>query len=185
MAKKDIFIKLSIKDQNIRKQIEDIISSFGEFIMLGADDTLWADLLIFELGDDMDDDFEYIQSVLKSEELGEIFLVSGNCMQDVLLKAMKIGVREFFCLPINEREIKQALNEFKLRREKTIHEDKGKSGHIINVIGSKGGVGTTTVAINLSASLAEKENIGSVALVDMNLLFGEIPHFLDIEPSYN
>lgn len=185
MATKDIFIKLAIKDQDLLKQIKDVLSSFSEFVVLGADDTIWADLLFFELGEELDKEFEYIHSLIKSDELGEIFLVSGNCGQDVLLRAMKTGVREFFCLPINEEEIIQALNEFKERRKKTIKEETVKTGHIINVIGSKGGVGTTTVAVNLSASLAEKENVESVALIDMNLLFGEIPHFLDIEPSYN
>ncbi|MBW2567611.1 MAG: AAA family ATPase, partial [Deltaproteobacteria bacterium] len=61
----------------------------------------------------------------------------------------------------------------------------GKIGRIINVIGSKGGTGTTTVAVNLAVSLAEDKSAPSVALVDMNLLFGEIPLFLGIKPSYN
>lgn len=52
-------------------------------------------------------------------------------------------------------------------------------------MGSKGGVGTTTVAVNLAVSLAEQKDIQSVALIDMNLLFGDIPLFLEIEPKYN
>ena len=60
-----------------------------------------------------------------------------------------------------------------------------KTGKIINIIGSKGGVGVTTVAVNLAVSLAEKKGIQSVALIDMNLLFGDIPLFLNIEPKYN
>lgn len=60
-----------------------------------------------------------------------------------------------------------------------------KAGKIINVIGSKGGVGVTTVAVNLAVSLAETKSIQSIALIDMNLLFGDIPLFLNIEPKYN
>ncbi len=63
--------------------------------------------------------------------------------------------------------------------------DSLKIGKIINVMGSKGGVGVTTVAVNLAVSLAEEKNIQSVALIDMNLLFGDIPLFLNIEPKYN
>jgi pilus assembly protein CpaE len=60
-----------------------------------------------------------------------------------------------------------------------------KQGKIINIIGSKGGIGTTTIAVNLAVSLAEKKAVQSVALIDMNLLFGDIPLFLMIEPNYN
>ncbi len=60
-----------------------------------------------------------------------------------------------------------------------------KPGHIINVIGAKGGVGTTTVAVNLATSLAEKKGVKSVALVDMNMLFGEVPLFLEIKPKHD
>ncbi len=60
-----------------------------------------------------------------------------------------------------------------------------KHGTIINVISSKGGVGTTTIAVNLAVSLAAEKNNPSVALIDMNLLFGDIPLFLEIEPKYN
>lgn len=60
-----------------------------------------------------------------------------------------------------------------------------KQGKLINIIGSKGGIGTTTIAVNLAVSLAEKKAVQSVALIDMNLLFGDIPLFLMIEPNYN
>jgi pilus assembly protein CpaE len=52
-------------------------------------------------------------------------------------------------------------------------------------MGSKGGTGTTTVAVNLAVSLAEHESAPSVALIDMNLLFGEIPLFMGIRPTHH
>jgi pilus assembly protein CpaE len=58
-------------------------------------------------------------------------------------------------------------------------------GQIINVIGAKGGVGTTTVAVNLAMILAEKKKAGSVALVDLNSVFGEIPLFLSVKATYH
>jgi pilus assembly protein CpaE len=86
---------------------------------------------------------------------------------------------------VDEEEIKLALEGFKGRKEKEVSGESFKDGKIINIIGSKGGVGTTTVAVNLAVSLAEKKSVQSVALIDMNLLFGDIPLFLEIEPKYN
>ena len=60
-----------------------------------------------------------------------------------------------------------------------------KRGKVINVVGSKGGVGTTTVAVNLAAGLNALKGAGSVVVIDMNLLFGEIPLFFDVKTAFN
>ncbi|MGA2028154.1 MAG: AAA family ATPase, partial [Syntrophobacteraceae bacterium] len=78
------------------------------------------------------------------------------------------------------------LENFKQRRnlgKENIKAD--RAGQIINVVASKGGVGNTTIAVNLAVSLADLNKSQSVALVDMNLLFGEVPFFLDIKPSFH
>ncbi|MEN8212066.1 MAG: AAA family ATPase, partial [Thermodesulfobacteriota bacterium] len=59
------------------------------------------------------------------------------------------------------------------------------AGYTISVVGSKGGVGTTTIAVNLATTLAMANKELSVALLDMNILFGEVPMFLDISPKYH
>jgi len=60
-----------------------------------------------------------------------------------------------------------------------------KESKILTVIGSKGGIGTTTVAVNVAVSLADNDSVDSVALVDFDSMFGEIPFFLEIKPTYN
>ena len=66
-----------------------------------------------------------------------------------------------------------------------VNEKSFKEGKIITVIGSKGAVGTTTIAVNLAVSLAENKDIQSVALIDMNPLFGDLSLFLENKPKYN
>jgi pilus assembly protein CpaE len=66
-----------------------------------------------------------------------------------------------------------------------VKEKSFKQGKIITVIGSKGAVGTTTIAVNLAVSLAENKDIQSVALIDMNLLFGDLSLFFENKPKYN
>jgi pilus assembly protein CpaE len=41
------------------------------------------------------------------------------------------------------------------------------------------------VAVNLAMILAEKKKAGEVALVDLNTVFGEIPLFLSVTPTYH
>ena len=56
------------------------------------------------------------------------------------------------------------------------------TGKIISVYYPTGGMGTTTVAVNLAASLALEGT--KVALVDLNLFSGDISTFLDVNPTY-
>jgi pilus assembly protein CpaE len=68
---------------------------------------------------------------------------------------------------------------------KAVNKEASKEGNIITVIGSKGAVGTTTIAVNLAVSLAENKDVQSVALIDMNLLFGDLSLFLENKPKYS
>lgn len=63
-------------------------------------------------------------------------------------------------------------------------EESARSCQIISVMGIKGGVGATTIAVNLAVSLAKNNNSKSVALLDMNIA-GDIPFFLELEPLYS
>ena len=185
MAEEKISVKLEIKNTKIKSQFENALRKIGGFNVQGPKSADRADLLIFELGDEIEKEFLYVQDLVNSGEIGEVFFASGHSDQAVLRRAIRIGAREFFNVPIENEEIKLALEGFKGRREKAESGETFKDGKIINIIGSKGGVGTTTVAVNLAVSLAEKKSVQSVALIDMNLLFGDIPLFLEIEPKYN
>ena len=101
------------------------------------------------------------------------------------MQAMRIGIKEFFAQPFTELEILDALKRFKERQIAAAVPVGRKNGQIISVFGSKGGVGTTTVAVNLAVSLAKGESQYSIALLDMNTLFGEIPLFLEMTPKFN
>src|SRR5207302_6954220 len=62
------------------------------------------------------------------------------------------------------------------------HDPTAPSGSIIATFGVKGGVGKTTLATNLAVALAE-ETSASVALVDLDVPFGDIAVMLDIQPQ--
>ncbi|MFC1788950.1 CpaE family protein [Thermodesulfobacteriota bacterium] len=185
MAEEKISVKLEIKDPKLKSQFEIALGKVGGFNVQGAASKGRSDLLIFELGDETEREFPFVQDLLSSGEVGEVFFISEHSDQAILRDAIRMGAREFFSKPIEDEEIEFALVGFKGRKEKEVLGTTVKDGKIINIIGSKGGVGTTTVAVNLAVSMAEKKSIQSVALIDMNLLFGDIPLFLEIEPKYN
>jgi len=187
VAENNISVRIQTRDPNLRKQFEAIFSSVEGFGVQKPAGTDRPDLLIFELSDTPDKEFQAISALLNEDELGEVFFVAEHSEPSALMRAIQIGAREFFALPIDEEEVGNALGRFKKRWKPKVEQEPepGKIGRIINIIGSKGGTGTTTVAVNLAVSLAESKGAPSVALIDMNLLFGEIPLFLGIKPSYH
>jgi pilus assembly protein CpaE len=55
-----------------------------------------------------------------------------------------------------------------------------EGGHVITILGAKGGVGKTTIATNLAIAL-ERASRGNVALVDGDPLFGDVALSLDLD----
>src|SRR5580700_4976106 len=71
--------------------------------------------------------------------------------QQTLLEAMRCGVQDFINKPVTPEALKDVLTRF--RAEGHVAERKAAEKAIV-VMGSKGGVGTTTVAVNLGVQLS-------------------------------
>ena len=181
----DIYVKLEIKNSSVRNDIEAIIASFQGVAILRPEDVRRADLLIYELGAQVENDFQLIESLKNVNLVGEVFLTAKDPDPGLLMHAIKIGAKEFLSQPIDPNQIKQAFEAFKKKAEDAKPKEVIKFGRILTLLGSKGGVGTTTLAVNLAVELAAEKRRNSVVLVDMNLVYGEIPLFLEIKPKYN
>jgi pilus assembly protein CpaE len=178
-----LLVNIKAISREIGKELERIVQAAGEFRF--NDPKERPDLLIFELSEKFDEEFKLLESLLASNAVGEVFVTSQTHDTELLLKAMRAGAKEFLSQPLNELNVKTALTAFKKRMQLSTSKEPVRSGQIIHLIGAKGGVGTTTVAVNLAMILARIKNSGSVALVDLNTVFGEIPLFLSVKPTYH
>jgi len=183
MAGNTIRVRLEA-NQSISNVLREIIESSNGCAIEHPAEKRRPDLLILELGADADTQFDYVESLLEQDAVREVFLTTATLDQAMLRRAMRAGVKEFFPQPIAEDEVRQALENFRERHIALLRTTPEKPCRVIDVVGSKGGVGTTTIAVNLAVDLAERKGGPSVALVDMNIL-GEVPTFLDINPSYH
>jgi Flp pilus assembly CpaE family ATPase len=95
-----------------------------------------------------------------------------------LRAALEAGATDVVALPLAEHEIQKTL--IKLRQSKAREaQARGVSGEIIAVYGARGGLGTTTTAVNLAVDLAGITST-SVALADLDLQRGDVATFLNL-----
>jgi pilus assembly protein CpaE len=178
-----ISVALDIKNERLRGEFEAILAVQQGFRLMKHDPHRAADLCILEMNEDRGKTFAQIQAILTASPSAEIFLTAAQTDSAVLLEALRAGVKEFIPQPIQQAELEEALTRFKER-----HKDRKpatmKRGKLLTVIASKGGVGTTTIAVNLAATLRQGDENSSVVLVDLNPQFGDAALFLDMEPAH-
>jgi pilus assembly protein CpaE len=177
-------VKTVIKSSNLIKKIEQTINEIGGFTIIG-DESKQHDLLIYEMGENLQNDINFIQSTIGPDGSNEVFLISESKDPEILMHAIRLGVKEFFLQPLNSEEVRQAFERFLERRTPETNNLEKKEGQIISAFGSKGGVGTTTAAVNIAYSLLQNDKKNTVALVDMNTLFGDVPLFLELSPKFH
>ena len=177
-----LIVNLKFQNVALHKEFMNIVAQFEDLVLSEIDEEKPADLLIYEMGPDQESDFKILHASIQKGLAKEVFLITEDPNKDLLLQAIRLGAKEFLSIPIETEEVEKALERYIDRNQHSLN--RSKKGELINIIGSKGGVGTTTIAVNLAVNLAEKQKF-SVALIDSNMLFGEIPLFLGINPKHD
>lgn len=180
----NIVVKLNLRNPETAANLKETVSALPGFSISKNGDP--CDVMFLEIGADIDEEFRLMEQVRAKGMAREVFLFSSRKDPDLILRALKTGVKEFFPEPINEKEVVASLMSLgkaagTTRPEKT----PVKRGALISVIGSKGGVGATTTAVNLAVCLKERAGDKSVVLMDMNPLLGGVPLFLDMKTSFS
>ncbi len=105
-----------------------------------------------------------------------IFAVSAQTEGDIVLRAMRAGVKEFLIKPVDPAELQTALEQLS-----DLPAAAKEPGKLISFMGAAGGVGCTTLATNLAVELAELTGKdGKVAVVDLDFRFGHVATLLDV-----
>jgi len=137
-----------------------------------------AELLVVNLDPNPEELIQFGTQVAEKYPELTLFAISGSDNSQLILQAIRGGFREFLVRPIEEENLSDAL-----KRIEKLSDTQQASGRLICVLGVTGGCGTTTTATNLACELSQMGK-KSVALVDLDLLFGHVSTLLDLTPQF-
>jgi pilus assembly protein CpaE len=126
---------------------------------------------------------DLIASLAKSApECAVLVTSSASTDGNLILRTMRAGAKEFLTQPLKPEDLAAALQRVSRHRF-------GSSGGsargctMIALTGATGGVGTTSLAVNLGCALSANQT-NSVVLLDLDLCLGDADVFLDTIPEY-
>ena len=109
--------------------------------------------------------------------------------ETVLIQAMKVGIRQVVDPKGEDQILRETVCRINdaaaLRRTRlgaAADEPVKHRGRVITVMAAKGGVGKSTIAVNLATYLARSAP-NEVVVVDLNLAAGEVDLLLGVEPK--
>jgi pilus assembly protein CpaE len=118
---------------------------------------------------------------LLHQELSDsaVFAIGNMQEPQLIVSAMRAGAREFIERPTTTADLLDAFVRLTTAQRKVRRE--GSRGKVFTVVSAKGGVGATTVAVNLALALHSVHS--NVALIDLALL-GHAALHLNLKPLF-
>lgn len=119
-----------------------------------------------------------------------VLAISSTDDVEERIRLLEAGADDVMIRPIDERELDARVEALDLRRRRgkdlrpsTLMSTTRRPGRrLIALYSPKGGVGTTTVAVNLALAIAAREP-DQVALVDLTQMGGHVATNLDLRPK--
>ncbi len=140
------------------------------------------DVGVIAIDADPDKAIQLIENLRETAPKCSILVVSGSTDGQLILRSMRAGAKEFLTQPVGIEELVFALERIGNQRS-SADGGKPRGCEIIAVAGAIGGVGSTSIAVNVGCILA-KDPTNTVALVDLDLSLGDADVFLDTIPDY-
>ena len=188
-------IKLLIADSkdelrnNIRRMLnnQDAICIVGEAKdgpeTLSMVKELQPHIVLLDLDLPVIDGLKVIELLAKEYPTVQCLVMSMKSDPEYILNSMKSGAKDFLREPFNASSLTEAImnvyNKW-LKDKEELFEEKD-TAKVVTLFSTKGGVGKTTLAINIASALAAKQK--RTLLIDASLQFGNVAITLDLHPK--
>src|SRR6185503_788187 len=121
-----------------------------------------------------------LEREIRKDPNTSVIATAFSAEPDVIVRAMRAGVHEFLVNPPKAEELAGSVERL-MRRSR----NETEQGNLIAVYSGKGGLGSTSIAVNIAQAFAAVQQNARVALVDLVVAGGDVRVFLNLKPSYD
>lgn len=140
-----------------------------------------CDLVGIELDADPQGAMRLVKEIRERLPRVTVFVASTDTSVATIRAALEAGASEVLSLPLSAQELNKAFIKFTQVGHNAAAVAPAQPGEIFALYGARGGLGVTTLAVNLAIRIGAAAH-AEVALVDLDLQRGDVAAFLNLTP---
>ncbi|MCI0366240.1 MAG: hypothetical protein L0219_20455, partial [Phycisphaerales bacterium] len=139
-------------------------------------------LLIIDLAADIEEGLKALEKTKQAAP--ELYIIASNYHADgeSVIRALRAGANDFLLQPLKRTEFRDAMARFERAPRRTAATHESKLGKVYTFIGTKGGVGTTSLAVNFAAIQAQRKQ--TVVALDLDWIANDVAMQVGASPQY-
>lgn len=137
--------------------------------------------LIIDLGSDSEGALKVLEKVKQAAP--DLYVIASNYSADgeTVIASLRAGANDFLVQPMKRMEFRDAVARLE-RAPRRVAAATSRLGKIYTFLGTKGGVGTTTLAVNFAGVLAQRKQ--QTVLIDLDWTANDVAMHLGAAPQY-
>lgn len=137
--------------------------------------------LVVDVANDPDGGFKVIEKVKQAAP--DLYVIASNygAEGDVVLTAVRSGATDYLTQPIKRLDFRDVMGRLE-KAPRRVASTVSKLGKIYTFLGTKGGLGTTTLAVNFASVMAQRKQ--NTVLLDLDWAANDVAMQLGAAPQY-
>jgi pilus assembly protein CpaE len=137
--------------------------------------------LIIDLSSDTEAGLKALERIKQAAPDIYVIVSHYHAEADTVIQSMRMGANDFLLQPIKRSDFRDAVARFERAPKRTVSSE-SKLGKVYTFLGTKGGIGTTTLAVNFAGVLAQRKQ--SVVAVDLDWTGNDVAMQVGASPQY-
>lgn len=185
-----------------RRELTDALSEEQDFLIIGEAvnganavkkaEHLLPDIVVMDMQMPVMDGIEATEKISLAHPTIGLIIVGDTADSQQVKRAMLAGAGDFlFKEGMQEGEMAQAIRRLNVTQKTRVasfdslkssdKDSKFRAPQVVTLFGAKGGAGKTTMSVNTAVAIG-RETKRKVVMLDLNLQFGDVASYLNIQP---
>jgi pilus assembly protein CpaE len=137
--------------------------------------------LVMDLAADPENSLKALERVKQASP--DLYVIVSNYHADgeTVIAALRSGANDFLMQPLKRTDFRDAIARLE-RAPRHASTGESKLGKVYTFVGTKGGVGTTSMAVNFAAVLAQRKQ--NTVILDLDWIANDVAMQLGASPQY-